>query len=160
MEAAKERAHLLQWVSDCDDEEFLKRSRHEKKRKVIDSTSEDSDGDSQENKTIKKKSSYKLKMPSNISMSLNAKSNVFEKKLVTANTGKHIVVLLIIINSMKLIIFFDLAETNKQSHMSPKENKKETPSTSETNILPRNSFFDWDTVSNNTSGTFFCPNCS
>lgn len=89
MEAAKEKVRLAQLVSDCDDEESLKKSRHDRKRKIID-TDEDSDGHSQESDKIKKnKSAFKLQMPSTISMSLNARSNIPKNKLVNANNANN-----------------------------------------------------------------------
>ncbi|XP_036141331.1 uncharacterized protein LOC118648906 [Monomorium pharaonis] len=119
LETAKEKARLAEMVSDCDNEEVLKKSRHERKRKAVDSTNEDSDENSQDPKKISKnKSLYKSKIPSTL-LSLNARQNVSNKKLLTTiNDG----------------------ETYKQSKDCTKENKKEIPSTLKTSILPRNSF--------------------
>lgn len=101
METAKEKARLAQLVSDCDDEEVLKKSRHERKRKTVDSMNEDSDEDLQGKKKISKtKSSFKSKMPSNL-MSLNARQNILDNKVSTVSDGKHIVFLVIIMMNMK-----------------------------------------------------------
>lgn len=80
-------------ISDCDDEEVLKKSRHERKIKIVDST-EDSDAESQDNKRRSKtKFSYNLKMPSTLLSLMNATPNVLdnkENKTVTANNGINI----------------------------------------------------------------------
>ncbi|XP_067216792.1 uncharacterized protein [Linepithema humile] len=86
LQTAKEKARLAQIVSDCDNDEHLKKSRHERKRKVVDSTDEDDDGDSQTKKINKNKSSRPKfsKMPTTL-MSLNSRKNVLDNEMIIAS---------------------------------------------------------------------------